>query len=194
MSAPIRAQYLRLKQPFPDALLLFRLGDLYELYDEDARVAARELGVALTARAVTGGKRVPMCPLPYHAVEGHIKRLVARGYKVAIAEQIGTPRILTAHGLVAREVVRVVTPASAIEAHRHPPSRRLIGPSGAETDGSDMPRSSGGTAASVPCASADVSATSPASVSDAGGEERAAAPAVQLALFESPTEGDDRGR
>jgi len=192
MSTPIRAQYLRLKQPFPDALLLFRLGDLYELYDADARVAARELGLTLTAREFAGGKRVPMCPLPYHAVETPIKRLVARGYKVAIAEQIGDPRITK--GLVAREVVRVVTPASAIEAHRHRPSGRIIGPSGAETDGSDMPLSSGGTAAAVPCASTDDSAASPASASEAGREERAAAPAVQLALFESPTEGDDRGR
>lgn len=192
MSTPIRAQYLRLKQPFPDALLLFRLGDLYELYDADARVAARELGVTLTAREFTGGKRVPMCPLPYHAVEGPIKRLVARGYKVAIAEQIGDPRITK--GLVAREVVRVVTPASAIEAHRHRPSGRIIGPSGAETDGGDMPLSSRRPAASAPCASADVSVTSPASASDAGREERAAAPAMQLALFASPTEGDDRGR
>jgi len=192
MSTPIRAQYLRLKQPFPDALLLFRLGDLYELYDADARVAARELGLTLTAREFAGGKRVPLCPLPYHAVETPIKRLVARGYKVAIAEQIGDPRITK--GLVAREVVRVVTPASAIEAHRHRPSGRMIGPSGTETDGGDMPLSSGGPAASVPCASADASATSPVSASDAGREERAAAPAVQLALFELPTEGDDRGR
>ncbi len=192
MSAPLRAQYLRLKQPFPDALLLFHLGDFYELYDEDARVAARELGVTLTAREFTGGKRVPMCPLLYHAVEGHIKRLVARGYKVAIAEQIGDLR--TAKGLVTREVVRVVTPASAIEAHRHPSSGRMIGPSGAETDGSDMPLSSGRAAASIPCASADVSATSPASAPDASREERAAAPAVQLALFALPTGGDDRGR
>jgi len=192
MSTPLRAQYLRLKQPFPDALLLFRLGDFYELYDEDACVAARELGLTLTTREFTGDKRIPMCPLPYHAVEGHIKRLVARGYKVAIAEQIGNPRITK--GLVEREVVRVVTPASAIEAHRHPPSGRTSGPSGAEPDGRDMPLSSGGTAASVPCASADVSATSPASAPDACREERAAAPAVQLALFELPTGGNDRGR
>ncbi len=66
MSTPLRAQYLRLKQPFPDALLLFRLGDFYELYDEDACVAARELGLTLTTREFTGDKRIPMCPLPYH--------------------------------------------------------------------------------------------------------------------------------
>ncbi len=192
MSTPLRAQYLRLKQPFPDALLLFRLGDFYELYDEDAHMAARELGVTLTTREFAGGERISMCPLSYHAVEAPIKRLVTRGYKIAIAEQISDPRITK--GSVVREVVRVVTPASVIEAHHHTPSGRMIGPSGAESDGSDMPLSSGEAAASVSCASADVSAASPASASGAGREERVAAPAVQLALFESPTEGDGRGR
>jgi len=192
VSTPVRAQYLRLKQPFPDALLLFRLGDFYELYGRDATIAARELELPLTAREFGGSECIPMCPLPYHAVETPIKRLVMRGYKVAIAEQIGDP--CAVHGLVEREVVRVVTPASVIEAHRHPPSSRMIGPSGAEPDGSDMPLSSGGTAMPFPCTSADVSVTSPASTPGAGREERAAAPSVQLALFELPTGGDDRGR
>jgi len=113
MSTPVRAQYLRLKQPFPDALLLFRLGDVYELYDADARMAARELGVTPTVHEFAGGERVALCSLPYHAVEGAIRRLVARGYKVAIAEQIGD--LGAAKGLVAREVVRVVVPGLAIE-------------------------------------------------------------------------------
>ena len=191
MSAILRAQYLRLKQPFPDALLLFRFGDFYELYDEDARMAARELGLTLTARAFAGDERIPMCPLPYHAVEGHIKRLVARGYKVAIAEQIGDP--YSAKGLVEREVVRVVSPVAAIEAHRCPPPVRSIGPSGAEPDGSGLPRARRGTAASVPSTSMDGHMPSPASA-PAGREERAAASVVQLALFALPTGGDDRER
>lgn len=122
MSTPVRAQYLRLKQPFPDALLLFRLGDFYELYGRDATIAARELELPLTAREFGGSECIPMCPLPYHAVETPIKRLVARGYKVAITEQIGDPR--TAHGLVEREVVRVVTPGLAIEDLPHSPLHR----------------------------------------------------------------------
>ena len=192
MSTPLRAQYLRLKQSFPDALLLFRFGDFYELYDEDARVAARALGVILAARAHAGGERIPLCSLPYHTIEAPIKRLVAHGYKVALAEQIGDPR--TVRGLIEREVVRVVTPTSTIGAHRHPPPGRVIGQSEAEPDGSGMPLSSQGTTSSVPSTSADGHMTTPASTSGMGWEERAAAPAMQLALFELPAGGDDRGR
>ncbi len=192
MSTPIRAQYLRSKQLFPDALLLFRLGDSYELYDADARVAARELGVPLGMREFAGSERIPQCPLPYHRIEGHIKRLVARGYKVAIAEQIGDPR--TAKGLVEREVVRVVTPASAIEARRHPPSGRMSSPSGTGPAGSGGLRTHRGTVASGPSMSTDEPATAPASAHDGGREEQATVPAIQLALFAWPTGGDDRGR
>ena len=168
----LRAQYLRLKQPFPNALVLFRLGDFYEIYDADARVAAHALGLTPSTREFAGSERVPLCPLPYHAVEGHIKRLVAHGYTVAIAEQIGDPRITT--GFVVREVVRVVTPASVIEAHRHPPSGRTIGPAGAEPDASGRSRTRRGTAAPVPSTpsmSADVSVTAPVSAPDGGREE-----------------------
>jgi len=138
VSTPLRAQYLRLKQPFPDALLLFRLGDSYELYGDDATIAAHELGVTPSAREFAGGERVALCPLPYHAAEGHIKRLVARGHKVAIAEQIGDPRI--AGDLVVREVVRVVTPASTVEAYRRPLSDRVVGPSCAEQNAGEEGR------------------------------------------------------
>lgn len=188
MNTPIRAQYLRLKRPFPDALLLFRRGDVYELYDHDATIAARELGMTLTTREIAGDERIPLCPLAYHAAEGHIKRLVARGYKVAIAEQIGDPR--TVRGLVTREVVRVVTPSSVIEAQRHPSPGRMGGPSGVEPQGSGTPRSCRGMLALIPPTHADGRVAAP----HGGRDERVAAPAVQLTLFNLPTGGDDRGR
>ncbi len=192
MSTPLRAQYRRLKQPFPDALLLFRLGDVYELYDEDARVAARELGVTPTVREFAGGERVALCPIPYHAAEGHIKRLVARGYKVAIAEQIGDPRITK--GLVAREVVRVVTPASAAEAYPCPSSDRGTGQSTNVPHGGSVPPSNRDKDPSITAGSTkagDATLELAAGPCETG---REATPAVQLALFDLPTEGDDRGR
>ena len=192
MSTPLRAQYLRLKQPFPDALLLFRIGDIYEIYDEDARVAARELGVTPADREFAGGERVALCPLPYHAVEGTIKRLVARGYKVAIAEQIGDPR--TAKGLVEREVVRVVTPASAIETHRRPSSDRDVEPACVESDGSGVPASNREMAAPTAPTSEPTDSGASVSALDPGGEWRAVAPAVQFALFDLSAGGADARR
>lgn len=191
MSTPVRAQYLRLKQPFPDALLLFRLGDFYELYGRDATIAARELELPLTAREFGGSECIPMCPLPYHAVETPIKRLVARGYKVAIAEQIGDPR--TAKGLVAREIVRVVTPSSAIETHRRPAPDRASDESRVEPDGSDVPPSSREMATSVVSTSASAGGGASASASDTGGEGRGVAPTMQLALFDLSADGADTG-
>ncbi len=192
MSTPLRAQYLRLKQLFPDALLLFHLGDVYELYDTDARVAARELDLTLATREFAGGERVQMCPLSYHAVEGAIKRLVARGYKVAIAEQIGDPRVTK--GLVAREVVRVVIPALAVEAHRRSSSDHVAELACVEPDGSSVPPSSRELA--TPAASTNEPTGSVASVSasDASEKARTVAPAVQLALFDLSTGGADAGR
>ena len=191
MSTPLRAQYLRLKQPFPDALLLFRLGDFYEIYDADARTAARELGVTPTARAFAGGERIPMCLLPYHAVEGHIKRLVARGYKVAIAEQIGD--LGAAKGLVVREVVRVVTPASAIEIHRYLSCDRDAGLACVEPDGDGVSPSSREMAAPVASTREMADGVAPLSPSDAGGEERAGTPVVQFALFDLSAGSADGG-
>ena len=100
MSTPIRNQYLRLKAQFPGAIMFFRLGDFYEMFDDDALTGSRELELTLTSREFARGERSPMCGVPYHAAENHIARLVARGYKVAICEQIGDPR--TAKGLVDR--------------------------------------------------------------------------------------------
>ena len=108
---PIRRQYLELKRQYPDAILFFRLGDFYEAFDEDAEIVARELDLVLTSRPVGKGQRVPMAGIPYHALEPYLARLVERGYRVAIAEQVGEP----VNGLMPRRVVRVVTPGTALE-------------------------------------------------------------------------------
>ncbi len=108
---PIRRQYLELKRQYPDAILFFRLGDFYEAFDEDAEVVARELDLILTSRPIGKGQRAPMAGIPYHAVEPYLARLVERGYRVAIAEQVGEP----VNGLMPRRVIRVVTPGTALE-------------------------------------------------------------------------------
>jgi len=109
---PVRKQYLQIKAQHPDAIVFFRLGDFYETFDEDAETAARELDLVLTSRPVAKGVRVPMAGVPYHAIEGYISRLIEKGYRVAIAEQVGE---VTGKGLVAREVTRVVTPGTVVE-------------------------------------------------------------------------------
>ena len=109
---PVRKQYLQIKARHPDAIVFFRLGDFYETFDEDAEIAARELDLVLTSRPMSKNQRVPMAGVPYHAVEGYIARLIEKGYRVAIAEQVGE---VTGRGLVAREVTRVVTPGTVVE-------------------------------------------------------------------------------
>lgn len=111
-ATPVRKQYLDIKRQHPDAILLFRLGDFYETFDEDAEITARELDIVLTSRPVGGGTRVPLAGIPYHAVENYLSRLIEKGYHVAIAEQIGE---VPAKGLVERKVVRVVTPGTVTE-------------------------------------------------------------------------------
>ena len=113
MTTPIRRQYLRIKQRYPEAILLFRLGDFYETFDEDAKVLARELEIALTSREMGRGQRVPLAGIPYHALDGYLGRLIKKGYNVAICEQVTDPRV--SRGLVEREVVRVVTPGTVVE-------------------------------------------------------------------------------
>jgi len=108
---PIRKQYLQLKSQYPDAILFFRLGDFYETFDHDAEIVSRELDLVLTSRNVAKGVRVPMAGIPYHAVENYLAKLIAKGYHVAIAEQIGEP----GKGLMQRKVVRVVTPGTVLE-------------------------------------------------------------------------------
>ena len=108
---PLRRQYLRVKQRYPEAIVFFRLGDFYETFDEDARVASRELDIVLTAREMGKGHKVPMAGIPHHALDNYLAKLINRGYKVAICEQLSPP----GKGLVDRDVIRVVTPGTVIE-------------------------------------------------------------------------------
>ncbi len=107
-------QYNAIKQQVPNALLMFRLGDFYELFFEDAVTAARELEITLTARNKEKGTAIPMCGVPYHAAEGYIARLIQKGYRVAICDQMEDPR--PAKKLVRREITRIVTPGTATDA------------------------------------------------------------------------------
>jgi DNA mismatch repair protein MutS len=117
---PIRKQYLEIKHKYPDALLFFRLGDFYETFDEDAEITARELDIVLTSRNIAKGSPVPMAGIPHHAAEGYIARLIERGYHVAICDQIGDSPV---KGLFPREVVRVITPGTVVEAGLLPGDR-----------------------------------------------------------------------
>ncbi|THF74611.1 DNA mismatch repair protein MutS [Cohnella fermenti] len=110
---PMMQQYLSVKADAQDALLFFRLGDFYEMFFEDAVTAARELEITLTGRGAGQEERIPMCGVPYHSAEGYIARLVEKGYKVAICEQVEDPA--TAKGVVRREIVRIVTPGTVME-------------------------------------------------------------------------------
>jgi len=108
---PLRRQYLRVKQRYSEAIVFFRLGDFYETFDEDAKVASRELDIVLTSREMGKGHKVPMAGIPYHALDNYLAKLINRGYKVAICEQLSPP----GKGLVDRDVIRVVTPGTVIE-------------------------------------------------------------------------------
>lgn len=110
---PMMQQYMEIKQKHKDCLMLFRLGDFYELFFEDAEVASRELEITLTARDCGLENRAPMCGVPYHAADGYIDRLVSKGYKVAICEQVEDAS--EAKGIVKRDVIRVITPGTLID-------------------------------------------------------------------------------
>src|SRR5271156_4610347 len=112
-STPLMRQYASIKREHPNALLFFRLGDFYELFFDDAVLAARELQITLTSRNKEKGVDIPMCGVPYHAAEGYISKLIRRGFKVAVCEQVEDPRLATK--LVRREVTRVVTPGTAAD-------------------------------------------------------------------------------
>jgi len=117
-STPGRRQYLTLKNQNPDALLLFRMGDFYETFDEDAETAAAELGIALTSRSMGKSEgRIPLAGIPYHQLDRYLERLVTAGHRVAIAEQVSEP----GNGLVERRVVRVVTPGTVESGSLLPP-------------------------------------------------------------------------
>jgi DNA mismatch repair protein MutS len=109
------AQYSSFKRQYPDAVLFFHMGDFYETFGSDAELMARELGLTLTSRSRDReGRRIPLAGLPYHAAEGYITRLIARGYRVALCDQVEDPR--QAKGVVRRDVVRVITPGTVIDA------------------------------------------------------------------------------
>jgi len=111
VSSPAHRQYLAVKDRFPDAIVLFRMGDFYEMFGDDAKVGSQTLGIHYTSREFGRGDRVPMCGFPHHAVQTHLKRFVEHGLKVAICEQLSEP----GQGLVERDVVRVVTPGTLVE-------------------------------------------------------------------------------
>ncbi|MFW6305394.1 MAG: DNA mismatch repair protein MutS [Candidatus Saliniplasma sp.] len=110
---PMMEQYYKLKSQYPDSILFFRMGDFYEMFDEDAKLAADELDIALTSREKGKSDPIPMAGVPYHSVDSYLQRLIKNGYTVAIAEQVEDPS--KAKGLVDREVVRVVTPGTVID-------------------------------------------------------------------------------
>jgi DNA mismatch repair protein MutS len=110
---PLWAQYQAIKREHQDVILLFRLGDFYEMFGEDAKVASKELDLVLTSREIGKGRRIPMCGIPYHALDRYLGRLLAKGLKTAICDQMEDPR--QARGLVRREVIRILTPGTVVE-------------------------------------------------------------------------------
>ena len=113
--SPMMQQYLQIKEQYPDTILFFRLGDFYEMFFDDAKLVSQELELTLTGRDCGLSERAPMCGVPFHAVETYLQKLIAKGYKVAICEQMTDPAL--AKGLVEREVTRVVTPGTVIESN-----------------------------------------------------------------------------
>ncbi len=112
---PMMQQYLKTKEDYQDCLLFYRLGDFYEMFFDDAITASRELEITLTGKDCGQEERAPMCGVPYHAAEMYIAKLIAKGYKVAICEQLEDPKI--AKGIVKRDVVRIVTPGTVVESN-----------------------------------------------------------------------------
>ena len=117
-ATPLRKQYLDIKRRHPDAILLFRIGDFYEAFDDDARLLARELGIVLTSKPMGRNVRVPLAGVPVHSLERHLARLISRGHRVAICEQLTEAPVrgeAAGRGLIERDVVRVVTPGTVLE-------------------------------------------------------------------------------
>lgn len=111
--SPMMRQYFEIKSDYPDTILMFRVGDFYEMFFEDAKLVSKELELVLTGKDCGQAERAPMCGVPFHAADNYIARLVSRGYKVAVCEQAEDPA--TAKGLVKREVIRVITPGSTFD-------------------------------------------------------------------------------
>ena len=110
---PMMNHYLSMKEQNPDAILFYRLGDFYEMFFEDAKTVSRELDLVLTGRAAGNGEKAPMCGVPFHAADNYIQRLVNKGYKVAVCEQLSDPA--ASKGLVDRDIVKIVTPGTILE-------------------------------------------------------------------------------
>ena len=111
--SPMMQQYFEIKKNYEDTILMFRLGDFYEMFFDDAKTASKELELVLTGRDCGQEERAPMCGVPFHSADGYIARLVSKGYKVAICEQMEDPAL--AKGIVKRDVIRVITPGTVIE-------------------------------------------------------------------------------
>ena len=109
-ATPMMQQYIKVKEDYQDCILFYRLGDFYEMFFDDALLASKELELTLTGKNCGLNERAPMCGVPYHAVDGYLNKLVAKGYKVAICEQVEDPK--QTRGIVKREVIRVVTPGT----------------------------------------------------------------------------------
>ena len=112
--SPMMQQYFQIKQNYEDTILMFRLGDFYEMFFDDAKTASKELELVLTGRDCGEEERAPMCGVPFHSADGYIARLVAKGYKVAICEQMEDPAL--AKGIVERDITRIVTPGTTMNA------------------------------------------------------------------------------
>lgn len=110
---PMMRQYLEIKEKYEDTILFFRLGDFYEMFMEDAKIASSILEIALTGRDAGLEERIPMCGIPYHAANSYIKKLIDKGHKVAICEQVEDPK--TTKGIVKREVIKVITPGTVLD-------------------------------------------------------------------------------
>jgi DNA mismatch repair protein MutS len=112
-STPVMRQYWEIKKKHPDTILFFRIGDFYETFEQDAELISRELEIVLTSRSKSGEKRIPLAGVPYHAADGYIAKLVGKGYKVAVVDQVGDTK--NSGGVVKRELVRVITPGTVID-------------------------------------------------------------------------------
>ena len=110
---PLMKQYTEIKENFRDCILFFRLGDFYEMFFEDAITASKELGLTLTSRNREKGMDVPLAGIPFHSANSYISKMIAKGYKVAICEQVEDPK--TAKGIVKREVVNIITPGTVMD-------------------------------------------------------------------------------
>ena len=110
---PMMQQYLKIKERYQDTLILFRLGDFYELFFEDAKIASRELQLALTGKSAGTEERAPMCGVPHHAISSYIDKLILKGYKVGIVEQLEDPS--ASKGIVQRDVVQIITPGAFLD-------------------------------------------------------------------------------